>query len=163
MKTVIINKKASTGNFLSKILFGIMLICLAQGAKSQNYDAFADNYRITAYQNTNNAIFSVSNEVKITPAAVLYIPNAFTPNGDGLNETFGPVGEGIVEYNMQIFDRWGILIFESNDLKKQWDGYVKDAKAPTGTYVYKITGKGQGEVSETTKLINKNGTVTLVL
>ena len=122
-----------------------------------------NKFRVTAYQKGKNTVVSVSNEVKIAPAAVLYIPNAFTPNGDGLNETFGPKGEGITEYNMQIFDRWGILIFESNDLKTQWDGYHHDEKAPIGVYVYKITAKGQGSNDGTKKLISETGTVTLVL
>jgi gliding motility-associated-like protein len=52
----------------------------------------------------------------------IYVPNAFTPNGDGLNDTFQPKGFGIVKYEMQIFDRWGEKIFETNDFEKGWDG-----------------------------------------
>jgi gliding motility-associated-like protein len=63
-------------------------------------------------------------KVVIKPDYVLYIPNAFTPNSDGINDGFKAVGIGVVEFKLQIFDRWGALIFESNDINKAWDGSV---------------------------------------
>lgn len=144
-------------------IISITMILFVSMVIAQNTTDAEKKYRVTAYQKNNNRIVSVSNEVKLTPAAVLYIPNAFTPNGDGLNETFGAKGEGISEFNMQIFDRWGILIFESNDLTVQWDGYIHQDKAPMGVYVYKISAKGQSEDGDSKKLINETGKVTLVL
>lgn len=67
---------------------------------------------------------SIIKNVKIKPGYALYIPNAFTPNNDGINDGFQAVGIGIVEFKLQIFDRWGALIFESNDINKAWDGSV---------------------------------------
>jgi len=122
-----------------------------------------NKYRVTAFQNGNNQVMSVSNEAEIIPAAVLYIPNAFTPNGDGLNDTFGAVGEGITEYDMQIFNRWGNLIFESNEIKIRWDGYYHNEMAPLGVYVYKISAKGPSTNGKSKNLINESGSVTLVL
>ncbi len=142
------------------MLIFIMLLSMTNAIAQNNAKS---KYRITAYQKGKNEVVSLSNEVEIIPAATFYIPSAFTPNGDGLNETFGPKGEGITEFNMQVFDRWGNLIFESNNLKIQWDGYHHEEKAPTGTYVYKITAKGQGYNGGSQKLINETGTVTLVL
>jgi gliding motility-associated-like protein len=52
----------------------------------------------------------------------IFIPNAFTPNGDGVNDVFQPKGFGIVKYEMQIFDRWGEKIFETTEFEKGWDG-----------------------------------------
>lgn len=144
-------------------IINIMMILFISTSIAQNTSETENRYRVTAYQKGKSMIISVSNEVKIKPAAVLYIPNAFTPNGDGLNETFGPKGEGISEFNMQIFDRWGILIFESNDLTMQWDGYIHEEKAPTGVYVYKISAKGQSDDGNSKKLISETGKVTLVL
>ncbi|MBK9638415.1 MAG: gliding motility-associated C-terminal domain-containing protein [Bacteroidetes bacterium] len=46
----------------------------------------------------------------IVPAISFYIPNTFTPNGDGMNDTFGIAGEGVQDFSMQIFNRWGQLI-----------------------------------------------------
>lgn len=52
----------------------------------------------------------------------IYVPNAFTPNGDGLNDTFFPKGFGIVKYQLQIFDRWGERIYETKEFNAGWDG-----------------------------------------
>lgn len=146
-----------------KAILSMMMLLFISITIAQNTSETENKYRVTAYQKGKNMIVSVSNEVKTTPAAVLYIPNAFTPNGDGLNETFGPKGEGITEFNMQIFDRWGTLIFESNDLTIQWDGYIHEEKAPVGVYVYKISAKGQGDEINNKKMISETGKVTLVL
>lgn len=69
---------------------------------------------------------------------VLYTPNAFTPNTDGLNEKFVPQGEGISNFNMLIFNRWGEKIFETNDFNSGWDGRVKNELVPEGVYIYVI-------------------------
>ncbi len=74
----------------------------------------------------------------------LYIPNSFTPNGDGVNDVFEPVGYGIVEFELAIFNRWGQLLFskkgsfvEGNFV--QWDGKFKGKTCEQGTYTYKFT------------------------
>jgi len=72
----------------------------------------------------------------------IYVPDAFTPNADGLNDVFQPKGVGIDEENyvMYIFDRWGELIFTSDNFRKGWDGTVKGSTKAVedGVYVYKI-------------------------
>jgi gliding motility-associated-like protein len=68
----------------------------------------------------------------------LFIPNAFTPDGDDNNGVFLPKGMGIVEFKMLIFDRWGQKLFESNDLNVGWDGTYKGKEVPLGVYVYRI-------------------------
>jgi gliding motility-associated-like protein len=81
--------------------------------------------------------------VEITPDFALYVPNTFTPDGNGTNDVFQPMGVGINEdnYRMDIFDRWGEVIFTSNNFRKGWDGSVKgnSKMAPQGVYVYKLT------------------------
>lgn len=52
----------------------------------------------------------------------IYVPNAFTPNGDGINDIFQPKGFGIVKYELQIFDRWGERIFSTKTFEEGWDG-----------------------------------------
>jgi gliding motility-associated-like protein len=80
-----------------------------------------------------------STEIMITvnPSFALYFPAAFTPNESGYNDTFEPKGYGIHEFEMLIFDRWGNLIFTSNDLIKGWDGMYKGQPAISDVYVYK--------------------------
>lgn len=67
---------------------------------------------------------SIIKLIEIKPAYVIFIPNAFTPNSDGLNDGFKAEGVGIEQFKMQVFDRWGALVFESNDINKGWDGSV---------------------------------------
>lgn len=72
----------------------------------------------------------------------IMIPNAFTPNGDGKNEAFKPlIPVPLPGYRMQIFNRWGVLVFETTDTNKGWDGNVSGQPQPSGTYVYKINYK----------------------
>jgi gliding motility-associated-like protein len=79
-------------------------------------------------------------ELLIEPHFDFYIPNAFTPDNDGLNDIFTAVGEAIETFSMQIFNRWGELIYETNDLEKGWDGTAKGGSevSMTGVYVYNI-------------------------
>lgn len=72
--------------------------------------------------------------------ASLYIPNAFTPNGSGLNELFLPVGEGITNdnYAFMVFDRWGMLLFETDTWGKGWDGTFKGRLCQEDVYVWKL-------------------------
>ena len=56
----------------------------------------------------------------------VYIPNAFTPNGDGLNDLFKVmVGGDLTDFQMQVYNRWGQLVFESKQISKGWNGYYK--------------------------------------
>jgi gliding motility-associated-like protein len=67
----------------------------------------------------------------------VYIPSAFTPNNDNLNETFGVVDNTILQFfSLQIYSKWGQLIFSSNDVTKKWDGTFKGKKMPNGSYVW---------------------------
>jgi len=91
-------------------------------------------------QNKNLCTDSVINYLVVYPEFSFYVPNAFTPNGDGLNDAFGGVGLFIKDYNMTIFDRWGNLIFRSDKLETKWDGRANYGSgiAQQDVYVYKI-------------------------
>jgi gliding motility-associated-like protein len=65
----------------------------------------------------------------------LFVPNAFTPNNDGLNDEFLAIGIQVYNFNMQIYNRWGLLVFTSNDVKEGWKGI----DAPANTYFYQIS------------------------
>jgi gliding motility-associated-like protein len=60
--------------------------------------------------------------IDVRPGFTFYIPNAFSPNGDGTNDIFKGTGIGIKDFSLMIYDRWGNLVFISNDLEKGWDG-----------------------------------------
>jgi len=80
--------------------------------------------------------------IKVEAPYTFYIPNCFTPNGDGFNEMF--IGEGtyIKTFLILVFDRWGNKIFESNDITKGWDGKYQggnsDKLVPEDVYVWKV-------------------------
>ncbi len=90
----------------------------------------------------DGCVDTTSKEICIGPDVTLYIPNAFTPNDDGVNDIFYPVQIGIdpEKYEMWIFDRWGNMIFYTDDLAKGWDGHViaGNEVAQIDTYVWRV-------------------------
>ena len=68
----------------------------------------------------------------------LYVPNAFTPNGDGGNDVFLPQGGPFQDYSFKIFNRWGNLVFETTDPSQAWDGSFEGVLVPVDVYVYQI-------------------------
>ncbi|MCF6170888.1 MAG: gliding motility-associated C-terminal domain-containing protein [Bacteroidales bacterium] len=84
--------------------------------------------------NTDTVLIWVDVDVEIL------LPNAFTPNGDGYNDTFGATTNGIEELKMEIFDRWGRLVFKIDSIDGRWDGTTMAGKeAPDGVYFYVLT------------------------
>lgn len=85
---------------------------------------------------------TIRHTVEITPDFAVYIPNAFTPDGNGKNDVFNVYGIGIDEerFKMEIFDRWGEVIFTSETFRKGWDGTIKGGSiiGQEGVYIYKI-------------------------
>lgn len=79
---------------------------------------------------------TVTKPVDIKPSFVIWVPNAFTPNGDGTNDGFMAKGVGIHKFKMWIFDRWGHVIFETDDINQAWDGTVKGGEEPIKDDVY---------------------------
>lgn len=80
------------------------------------------------------------NEVVVNqPEEMMVIPNAFSPNGDNLNDTFIPKMRGVDEFNMQVFNLWGEKLYEASGVEASgWDGTYKGQLVPPGNYIYKI-------------------------
>lgn len=114
-------------------------------------------YRIVAIHAENNSIRSVSNELKLYLPMKLHLPTAFTPNEDGLNDTFGLVGEGVENCRLIIYNRWGEIIFYSITMDQRWDGRHKGKIVPFGSYSYEILAYGK-EFGE----IHQSGNVTVI-
>ena len=89
--------------------------------------------------------------------AVINIPTAFTPNGDGKNDLFGPLGKVPGEYSMMLFNRNGETVFKSSDTYNRWDGKFKGVLQPIGVYVYWIEYRDKQN-----KLWQKKGTFVLM-
>lgn len=83
---------------------------------------------------------STYKRVQIMAPYFFWVPNAFSPDNNGLNETFCPKGKGVDpnNYSMEIFDRWGNLLFKTNVPFECWNGFINGTKAPSDVYIYKI-------------------------
>ncbi|WP_343305621.1 T9SS type B sorting domain-containing protein [Chitinophaga niabensis] len=96
--------------------------------------------------------------VKYYTGPEFYIPNAFTPNGDGTNDYFRFIPVGIKEYHFfRIFNRWGELMHSSLDFRRGWDGYFKGRPAAIDTYLWILEG-----VDMNGRKLFRKGTVTLL-
>jgi len=100
--------------------------------------------------NEHGCIDTVFKIVIVDEDFTVYIPNTFTPNDDNINDVFNVKGLGLKTegYVMDIFDRWGTLIYTTKDINKGWDGTVKGVKAADGVYIYSVKvigGNGVGK------------------
>lgn len=89
----------------------------------------------------------------------VYVPNAFSPNNDKINDQFKPDGFGVIvdDYEFKVYDRWGELIFESHDPEVGWDGTYNTKECPEDTYVWSVQGRYVNHQG-----MRKKGTVILV-
>jgi gliding motility-associated-like protein len=88
-----------------------------------------------------NECGTVSDEVDVLfeDCYQVYVPSAFTPNGDGMNDAFfAETDQELLEFNLIIYDRWGRTVFKTNDVRAQWDGTVNGEFAQDGIYVWKL-------------------------
>jgi len=99
--------------------------------------------------------------VEVDPLFTFYIPNAFTPDGDGVNDTWGPSGANFEyeSYNVQVYDRWGKMVWQTDNPDRQWNGTDQSSLEPVrpGLYVYQFLVK-QFNTFEPRKI---SGTITL--
>jgi len=96
--------------------------------------------------------------IKVYEGPMYYLPNAFSPNGDGLNDIFFPTPVGIQSTDyFRVFNRYGQMMFETRQWMKGWDGTLKGKPAEAGTYVWMIKG-----IDKNGSVIEMKGTVILV-
>jgi len=99
-------------------------------------------YLITlSIENSYGCKDTTQKTVKINTVYTLFIPNAFTPDGDGINDYFFIESYGLTDLQTMIFDKWGELLYESQQLKSKWDGFYKGKKCINDSYVYRIKAK----------------------
>ena len=123
-----------------------------------NYDFLATSYpeevKLVAYH-ANGCSDTITQWFNFKLEPTVYVPNSFTPNGDGKNDVFNIVGENISfdNFELAIYDRWGKEVFFTKNPLNGWDGYVVKSgqRASTGTYVYLLRYKdGDNEPVELT-------------
>ncbi len=104
---------------------------------------------------------TLTKEILVLKYPIIYIPNAFSPNGDGVNDNFLVKGRGIKEVNFRVFNKWGEMVFFTNDVDfaktTGWDGTRRGKVIQPGVYVYYISGVYFDELT-----FDQKGAVTLV-
>lgn len=102
---------------------------------------------------TDGCIEHIKDSVLIEDNYLIYFPTSFTPNGDGLNDLFQPLGAGVEEFTMEIYNRWGIIVHKSTNINQPWDG----VGLPQDNYVWRVSLKDNKGVYR-----EKTGSVTLI-
>lgn len=98
---------------------------------------------------------SVDAQCVYTPKANIHIPNAFSPNNDGINDVLYVLGDdNCCEFTMKIFDRWGEKLFETNNINNGWDGTYRGKLLDVGVYAYFIVYECSNKIEE--------GSITLI-
>ncbi|MGE0569237.1 MAG: gliding motility-associated C-terminal domain-containing protein [Bacteroidia bacterium] len=107
--------------------------------------------------NDGNCPSEYSMDICIEESTEIFIPDIFSPNGDGANDVFYVRGNGIKEMNFYIYDRWGNKVFESHDANDGWKGDYKGKNAESGVYAYYLDATMFND-----KKITKKGDLTLI-
>lgn len=141
---------------------------LGNGEESTD-EIVKQTYKINGYYNIvliatgiNGCVGTANKEIKIDVFAHIFFPTAFTPDGDGRNDYFGPIAENLSDYQfeMAVYNRIGQLMFETKDAKIQWNGKIKGTEklADPGVYVFEAIFK-----DKYSNTIRRTGSVSLTI
>ncbi|WP_144887057.1 T9SS type B sorting domain-containing protein [Lacibacter cauensis] len=125
------------------------------------YTAATNNrpYTITLTATKDNCTSSLSKQVYIDPYCALFMPTAFSPNDDGLNDYFGPARTtALREMQLKIFNRYGVLLFQSSAGNTSWNGRYNNLLQPMGNYVWQLSWRDPASGS----VMQKKGNVWLL-
>lgn len=122
-------------------------------------------FRVVAYKDSISRDSSISNSVCFVPASYVWVPSGFTPNQSGLNDVFRPTlgyvlgnhRNPALRYEFRIFNRWGQMIFSTNNPADGWDGSFMQRECPVGLYIYEVKAIGFDGIPH-----QKKGTVYLL-
>lgn len=141
-------------------------------SKDENYDNLwqdsSTNYYFVVkkpgdyYLQSTNSCGSRSDTINFYLLDCSFVaPNVFTPNGDSYNDNFVIIIDGVVEYHLQIFNRWGRQLFKSNNIDNTWDGKHNGQKCSDGVYFYTVKYSVKKQSGEILKFL-RSGSVTLI-
>jgi gliding motility-associated-like protein len=106
-----------------------------------------------------NCVLTDTVTISLTYNQNVFVPTAFSPNNDGLNDVFRVKATGVSLFVLAVYDRWGKLLFVTHDTSEGWDGLYKGLKQPVGTYVYLIEYAFYGDERH---IQTQKGSLTLV-
>ena len=155
---------------------GEKVVLKASGANQYQWSNGITNPTLTTVVNENQLFLLIGTDTQTGCSNVdsvrlgnspkccdIYIPNSFTPNGDGVNEGFSAKSEcKFKEFKMYIFDKWGEEIFSSNDITQPWNGYYKGKLCQQDIYVYLIRAERGGIITGIKPVYEKTGHVSLI-
>jgi gliding motility-associated-like protein len=114
------------------------------------------NFQVKA-TSQNGDFESLSNTINYKRSAGVFVPDAFTPNGDGFNDVLEANSTQLQSFDFSVMNRWGVVVFHSEDLANGWDGTVDGTNAPVGYYYYKMT-----FIDDINQTVEKSGTFMLL-
>jgi gliding motility-associated-like protein len=144
--TNMVNLSVNAQNYVW--FFGDNSIPSQQFEPSHTYPEGPGTYIITLIAYNGSCSDTTQQLILVESSPIYYIPNTFTPDNDQFNQTFKPIftsGFDIFNYNLLIFNRWGEVLFESNDSEYGWDGTYGGEICQDGTYIWQITFKKLGK------------------
>jgi gliding motility-associated-like protein len=108
-------------------------------AEHQFLDSGEYNVTLTVV-NDKGCVDDISKLIYVNADLFVHIPNGFSPNGDGVNDTYGLGGltQGVFQFQLTIYNRWGELVYTASDVNDRWDGTYKGKPVPQGVYVYVV-------------------------
>jgi gliding motility-associated-like protein len=128
---------------------------------SHVYEAVVAGYSVCLHASNDYCMDSICSPVNVIDEPLYYVPNSFTPDGDEYNQSFNPIftsGFDPYDFNFLIFNRWGEVIWESNDASVGWDGTYKGEVVAAGSYVWKVEFK----TSQNDKRVMDSGHVNVL-
>ena len=123
----------------------------SQNAITQQFVADSNMQIIVTAKSINGCITKVLFDLKVKKPTDFWMPNAFTPNGDGSNDYFSAYGTTIKQGLLRIYNQWGQLLYETTDIKGGWDGKYKGVPQPVGVYAYVVFAEMYNGTSVTDK------------
>ena len=112
-------------------------------------------YKVIAEQKPT--LITSSNTIKVIKQPNIYYPHAFTPNNDNLNDSFQVIGQYVSAFEMRIFNRWGEMMFSTDNINEGWDGKYHGLAMPEGTYAFTAV-----LTDEIGRKFNRSGSVVLL-
>ncbi len=120
---------------------GIITSGIGTNTITVQWNEITGSYNISVYAIENGCLGELSSysiSIEECTEAIIHIPNAFSPNNDLTNDYFQVIINGAINYKLTIWNRWGELIFETNDPYEGWNGFHKGKKSPQDVYTYRV-------------------------
>lgn len=125
------------------------------------YDIREENIKLLV-TNNQGCKDSIEKTISVKEKITIYLPSAFTPNGDGINDEYCPAYSNIKKYEIHIFDRWGKKLWESHNIDECWNGIYQGELLPIGVYTYIVYYLAGDESFNNSPNLLK-GTITVLL